>query len=535
MRLVILIISALLIQIFGLLPIPTANAGSASYYFSPSSVNVSLGQTRTVTLYISTNQAVNSSSGTIVLPSSYISATSVSKSGSIFTLWTTNPSVSGSTIKFGGGLSSPGYNGGSGKILSFTIRGNSEGTGLINLNSGQILANDGKGTNIHSGAATSTVTVTRIVSGAAIASETHPDQSKWYSLADVKLSWSKPTGYRDYSYTMSKTGSDTISKSNITATNTEFTDLADGIWTFRLTTRYTDGKSATSSFTVNIDTTAPTKPKVKVKQESEKDQFPIFEISSTDKSSGIDYYEITIDNGDSIRATKSPFKLPKQTPGNHNYSVVAVDKAGNKSVEATGSFFIEGVPGPMITDYPAFVAMLQPIILKGTALYGSSVQLYIDGEQVAEFFVSEFLSEQQERKDGGYAADDEVEWSYTLKQSLPSGIKAIHATQTTSEGNDSFKSNIVNVRVLAGWISLGGIIIPIPVLFWITALLLILSGGFLFFYWRRTKKSWLKRLEKLQWIVDKDIDDYKKDSQDIKADIEQIKKEVDEDFEEAKK
>ena len=172
MRLIILIIVALFVQIFGALPIAKVQAAAASYYFSPSFINISTGQSKTVSLYVSTDQAINSGSGTIVLPTNYVSVSAVSKSGSIFSLWTTNPSISGSTIKFGGGLSNPGYNGSSGKILSFTIRGKSEGTGLITLNSGQILANDGKGTNIYTSTSTATINVTRVVSGAAIASET---------------------------------------------------------------------------------------------------------------------------------------------------------------------------------------------------------------------------------------------------------------------------------------------------------------------------------------------------------------------------
>ncbi|MEX1051803.1 MAG: hypothetical protein WEC83_00210 [Patescibacteria group bacterium] len=529
-----LVLAFLAAQLLALLPAPVAQAASASYYFSPSTVTVNVGQSVTVSLFISTDSAVNSGSGTIVLPTSYATATAISKSGSIFTLWTTEPSISGSSISFGGGLANPGYTGSSGKVLSFTVRGQAEGTGLITMNSGQILANDGAGTNIHSGSSSSTVNVTRTVSGAAIASETHPEQSRWYNSPNVKLSWSSPSGVSSYSYTLSKPGADTISRDNVSGNNAEFNALADGVWTFKLTTKYSDGKSAQSSFVIQIDTVAPTKPAVTVTVKDAKDQYPKFEMSSTDETSGVDYYEIIIDNGEPIRATENPYTLPKQLPGNHNYQVIAVDKAGNKSEVATGTLFIEGVPGPKITSAPAFVAMLQPIKLIGTALYGSIVQIYIDDVKVHEFLVSEHLSDQQERKSGGYKADDEVEWQITIEQNLPSGVKAIYATQTTSEGNDSFKSNTVNVRILAGWISLGGLIIPMAVLFWVSLLLLILLAVLVVYLWKRYVAGWKKRLDGLREKVDNELIELKKEKPIEESDVTQTKEEIDQDFEETK-
>lgn len=530
----IFVIAVILGQLLTNLPVPAVHAANASYYFSPSTVNINVGQSATVSLYISTDSAINSGSGIIVLPTTYASATATSKSGSIFTLWTTEPSISGSSINFGGGLANPGYTGSSGRVISFTVKGKAEGTGLITLNSGQILANNGLGTNLFSGSSNATINVTRTVSGAAIASETHPDQSKWYSAPDAKLSWSNPSGVSSYSYTLSKPGSDTVSRDNVSGNNTEFKALTDGVWTFKLTTKYSDGKSAQTTFTIQIDTVAPTKPTVAVSVKDPKDQYPKFEISSTDETSGVDYYEITLDNSQPIRAIENPYTLPKQLPGNHSYKIVAIDRAGNKSEVASGSYFIEGVPGPTITSSPAYVAMLQPITLKGTALYGSIVQIYIDDKQVFEFLVSENLSDQQERKPGGYKADEEVEWQITIELSLRSGAKTIYATQTTSEGNDSFKSNSVTVRILAGWISLGGLIIPMAVLFWISLLLLVLLVILITYLWKRYILSWRGRLASLQQKVDNKLVDLKKEKPIEETDVVQTTEEIDKDFEETK-
>jgi len=289
------------------------------------------------------------------------------------------------------------------------------------------------------------------------------------------------------------------------------------------------GKSANSSFVVRIDTVAPTKPEVQVDTKNGTNQFPVFNIKSSDKGSGIDYFLISIDGREPIKTKDSSHKLDKQLPGNHSYSVIAVDKAGNKSPETTGKLFIEGVEGPTITDSPTFVAMLQPIKLTGKALYGSTVQLYVDDKQVAEFYVSEYLSDRQQRS-GGLSAAEEVEWSYEIKNNFSSGVINIYATQTTSEGRDSFKSNTVNVRILSGWISLGGIIIPIPVLFWISIIIIILIVALLLFIWKKYVLSWRNRLKNLQDEVDSEmanlIDEAPAENEEITA----TKNKIDDDF-----
>jgi len=524
--------------------IPVAHA-AASLYFSPSSIKANVGATTTVTLFVSSpDQAMNSAGGTIVLPESYVTPVSVSKSGSILSTWPEEPTISGATIRFSGGLPTPGYTGGSGKILSFTIRGKAEGTGLITINSGKILANDGKGTNIIASSGTATVTVSRTISGATISSPTHPDPDKWYNKRDAELTWTKPAGVSSFSYSLTHDGGAAgTSQSSTTAQSASFTNLAEGVWTFSLTAKYSDGKTADSSYTLRIDVTPPNPFSVKVTQTGLNDAFPTLTYSTTDVPSGIDYYLIFVDLEEVGKTTETTFKLPRQRPGTHKITVKAVDKAGNVT-EATATFSIEGFAGPVITSYPRFVSVLQPITLKGKAYYGARLVLFIDGKQAVELVVKDILTIRQRQALGsGTVADDqEVEWTYAYDGLLLPGKHHFFATQIKTDGAESNPSNTVTVRVLAGSVNLGGVIIPMLFVVIVLLLLLAIVGVVLYLIYRKLKGligSWRRRLAGLQEQIDKDIvqlegavkDDVQaSEYEKVESEIEKTKEEIDKEF-----
>lgn len=78
---------------------------------------------------------------------------SVSKNGSIFSLWVQEPGYSNvsRTGSFEGIILNPGFMGNSGKLVTYTFRVKSPGTGTIRMGSTSVLANDGNGTNVFSG------------------------------------------------------------------------------------------------------------------------------------------------------------------------------------------------------------------------------------------------------------------------------------------------------------------------------------------------------------------------------------------------
>jgi hypothetical protein len=439
-----------------------AQAAGATYYFSPSSVKLNVGQTATVSLFISsTTEAINAGDGTIVLPAAYTSGTSISKSGSIFTLWPEDPVISGSTIRFAGGKAAPGYQGAGGKVLSFTIRGTTEGTGIITLTGGRILANNANSTNIFGGAGNATVTVTKTVSGATISSTTHPEQTTWYKNKDATLKWTKPSGVSSYSYTLSHSGAEASKTGSGTDTTAIFTGLADGIWTLALTTIYSDGKTASSSYTIRVDATAPDAFTATVEQQGESDPRPVLRYTANDAASGIDHYEIINDNKSIGTTTDGQYQLPVQTPGQHNFIVRAFDKASN-TTDATGAFTVEGFAGPILTQWPTYTSVLEPLFFKGKARFDSKIILYIDGNPIAEFLVKENMSDnaKQETDTSTLAGDEFVEWSYTYRGVLQPGQHPVYAHQQRPDGALSDRSNQVEVTVLWTSIRIGKFVLP---------------------------------------------------------------------------
>lgn len=462
------------------LNVQPVRAAGATYYFSPSSVKLNVGQTATISLFISTpTEAINAGDGTIVLPAAYASGVSVSKSGSVFTLWPEEPVLSGSTIRFAGGKAAPGYQGSGGKVLSFTIRGSAEGTGLITLTGGRILANNANSTNIFGGAGNATVSVTRTVSGASISSSTHPDQSTWYKTRDAALTWTKPSGASSYSYTLSHSGNEATKTGSGSDTSANFTGLADGVWTFSLTTTFSDGKTASSSYTLRVDGSPPAAFGVTIEQQSTSDPRPIVKYSTTDSGSGIDHYEVIIDNASVGTTTEQQFQLPVQVPGTHTVIVRAFDKAGN-STDATNTFTVEGFAGPIITEWPSYASVLEPLTFVGKARYDSKVILYIDGTKVGEFIVKDNMSDNAKKEvDVSTLTGEEfVEWSYTYHGVVQPGKHSVYAHQQRTDGALSNRSNTVEFLVLWNTVRIGKHVLPtlLVALLIIAILILIMIG-----------------------------------------------------------
>src|SRR3989344_8896537 len=89
-----------------------AEAQNGSLYFSPSSGTVSAGQSFSIVVRVNTGgTAINAAEGSIVFDPAQLSVSSISKSGSIFTIWAEEPKFSNAegTVEFAGGVPNPGY------------------------------------------------------------------------------------------------------------------------------------------------------------------------------------------------------------------------------------------------------------------------------------------------------------------------------------------------------------------------------------------------------------------------------------------
>src|SRR3989344_7191998 len=106
-------------------------ADAATLYFSPSSGDFTVGNILNVSILVNTQgKAINNAEVIINFPASLLEVISISKSGSIFTLWVEEPVLSNSagTVTFNGGLPTPGFNGTAGKLLDVVFRIRNSGT-----------------------------------------------------------------------------------------------------------------------------------------------------------------------------------------------------------------------------------------------------------------------------------------------------------------------------------------------------------------------------------------------------------------------
>ncbi len=126
------------------------NVFAADLNLSPSSGTYKVGDTITVKILLSTGgESANAVSGSLKFSQDILSLNSVSKSGSLITLWAQEPTYSNSlgTIDMEGVILS-GYTGSSGTVATLSFKAKSTGSANIKFNSSSVLANDGQGTNI---------------------------------------------------------------------------------------------------------------------------------------------------------------------------------------------------------------------------------------------------------------------------------------------------------------------------------------------------------------------------------------------------
>lgn len=124
-------------------------AQAATLSISPSSGNFEVGSRVTLRVVATTNTPLNAVSGSLSFPNSIFSVESVLKGNSILNFWVTEPMFSRADgiIKFEG-VTLGGFSGASGNVVTINLRANNVGSGNLVFKSGQILANDGQGTDI---------------------------------------------------------------------------------------------------------------------------------------------------------------------------------------------------------------------------------------------------------------------------------------------------------------------------------------------------------------------------------------------------
>lgn len=125
-------------------------ASAATLSISPASGTYEVGERVVVKVLVSSSDVqFNAVSGALSFPPSIFQIESVSKASSVLNFWVSEPAFSktANTVKFEG-ISLGGFQGFSGTVVTVALRAINPGSGNIAFQSGQVLANDGQGTDI---------------------------------------------------------------------------------------------------------------------------------------------------------------------------------------------------------------------------------------------------------------------------------------------------------------------------------------------------------------------------------------------------
>lgn len=465
----------------GVFLMDAAPAKAATYALSPSSGSFTVGSTITTYVVIhSAGQAINSGEGTVTFSSNVLQFQSVSKTGSIFTLWTNGPTASSTSITFGGGLASPGYTGASGRVIGITWKAIATGTATVSVSGGKILANDGVGTNVFTGSGTATYSIGPAATAAkkvTITSTSHQD-GVWSSVRKAIMSWSSTPSVSGYYVALDQDASTTPSGNLVTSTSATYDALTDGIWYLHVLAA--SGSIPVAHFALFIDTTPPDNFTITVDSENKPDnRTPKITFASKDETSGIARYEASIDGGAPF-AIASGDLMPRQRAGLHTLVITAYDTAGNKR-ESRVTYRIVGISAPLIISWSQHVNVFRPVRFHGRGASTDTIVVYLGGKEVDRFVVAEHQKE---------SYGSEVTWTYEFKKPLFPGQYAFQFQRIDASGADSEFTRDYGVTVHASALILGNLATGY---FWIVLILwtlvAILSMGHMYSYFRRRKEE----------------------------------------------
>ena len=494
--------------------LPVLAADAATLYFSPSGGTYQTGRNFTVNINMQSSVALNAASGVIAFPIDKLEAIGVSKAASIFSLWVQEPSFSNreGSVRFEGIVLNPGFTG-TGKLIGITFRVKSAGDADLNFLSGSILANDGLGTNILSDLGTASFTLsqgavtvpettvtliglppkpfvkhyTKSQDGEWVFSHDSETEKEWLNNSSSKLEWTIPPGVTGISILLNdRPSSNPGLKSDGYFDNKVYEDLKDGVYYLHIRYINASGAGSILHYKIAVDATPPEPIKIILKDgKVTANSTPIIVLETSDNLSGIDLYEIKIDDGDWFNAAilkKDSYILPKLKPGEHQILVRAYDKAKNFT-EAKEVIIISPIISPKINKYPSnIVSPGEKLVIRGEALPHATVEIYLNkrGKEPIVF---------------NTVADEKGGWEAIYENIIPSGSYSVWAKQILDTGAESLESNTVYIgvnswfwRALQWLKNIGGFIVAVLVF------LAAVSVGA--YYFKHRFRMWRIRLRK---------------------------------------
>ena len=160
----------------------------------------------------------------------------------------------------------------------------------------------------------------------------------------------------------------------------EVADLEDGVWYFHAQLYNKNGWGETTHFRFQVDTEKPTRFNIS-SSDSVSDLSPRkkFIFDAQDKPSGIDYYEVRVDNKEAEiwrDDGKHEYEASVIDPGDHILVVKAVDFAGNYLVDSV-QFTVDALNPPIISEYAKKLKVGEPLVIKGETYPDSRVIVWL--------------------------------------------------------------------------------------------------------------------------------------------------------------
>lgn len=381
--------SAFALMLFAAIFLNAHAAFAADVLVTPASGSYAKGQTFTVTVQTDPKGAkVNAVQATMTFNPKTLSVVSISKTGSVFSLWTTEPKFDNTagTITFGGGSPTPFSN--KSNLVSITMKALTAGSANLGFKDASVLAADGKGTDVvgaklggsytvtaaatpppsspttaaTSSAASSSNSNSPITYGDAprapdVGSQVFLDPETWYNKTNAVFTWTVPFDVTEVALDMATSATatpETIYKPPIEQLSLTAKNLHDGIQYLTLRFKNQVGWGAITHRKIMIDTTPPEPFTINVVAGTTQSSFPLLKFNATDVTSGIDHYELTIANGQPIKISpgeaKLGYLLKDLEDGTYTIKVTAIDKAGNQTISTTPVLITAGWTKPVQTQ-----------------------------------------------------------------------------------------------------------------------------------------------------------------------------------------
>jgi hypothetical protein len=465
-------------------------AFAATLKLSPDTGVYTAGATFSVRIAVNTQgKPINAAEGELSFNPSDLSVVSVSKAGSIFSLWTREPEFSNSTgrVTFGGGSPS-GYTGSAGTVATVTFRTKHAGTANVVYTAGTVLAADGMGTNVLSGmqggsytveAATSLPTPEYVAppntpAAPVVTSKTHPEPNNWYREKNAELSWNLPGGVTAVRTLLDDAAGTIPTKVYEPPIDTiSIPDLDEGASYFHIQYKNADGWGRVTHYRLAVDTEAPVSLAIAPAEgdDNTKPERKFVFTLDDGKGSGPGHFMVSIDGGEAVKFTPEKtdgtivYTAPRLGPGSHTLSVDAFDKAGN-SVQGSHQFTIESFEAPVFTEYPSEINNSVIPVFRGSTRPHANVEVTVTpfGAEPRTYMTK---------------ANEEGVFTFIPDVRFADGVYTLSAVATDENGAQSARSEEIKIAVQPpGIVRIGGLVISVlSVLIPLAALLAIAVIG----------------------------------------------------------